>query len=219
MGRRSKQKERIDDPARKLEWIKFLTPQLEQHGLANLTMDDVAAMLKISKATLYKYFESRDEILDLALDLKLSYIREFENKLHNYDLPYLERYFQATQVLMMNLAGVSNAFLSDLKTGFPEVWKKIDDFIDYATNVLQDYYQEGIEDGYLKTIEPSILVLSDKLFFTALSDPDFLVEHNISIQKAFTDYFRLKLEGVIKNDKRENLEKEIENFVADIFEP
>ena len=64
MGRKPVDKERIDDPELKSAWIKQLSPIYLRNGLTRFTMDDIASKLSISKATLYKYYASREEILD-----------------------------------------------------------------------------------------------------------------------------------------------------------
>ena len=64
MGRKPKDKERVDDPYLKETWVKELATLYLQHGLGKFTMDKIAKKLNISKATLYKYFASKDEIID-----------------------------------------------------------------------------------------------------------------------------------------------------------
>ena len=64
MGRKPVDKERIDDPELKATWISRLAPVYLRNGLTRFTMDDIASKLGISKATLYKYYASREEILD-----------------------------------------------------------------------------------------------------------------------------------------------------------
>ena len=39
------------------------------HGLEKVTMDEIAAQAKVAKATLYKYFGSKEELYDAVVNL------------------------------------------------------------------------------------------------------------------------------------------------------
>lgn len=61
-------------------------------GYHNSTMDDIAQVVGVSKASLYTYFKSKEEILQTAAKESLteSFIKYFEND--NYDDPVEELY-------------------------------------------------------------------------------------------------------------------------------
>lgn len=180
-----------------------------------MSMDQVARQLNISKATLYKHFRSREEIIETALLVKLNDIGSFKDMLFDENEAYLDRYFNAIQLFFTEISGISTAFLLDLKNLYPEVWTRVEFFREYASNQLRIFYQQGIEQGYFNDIDPVILVINDKMFFDAISDPDFLTEHNLSLQKAFEDYFTLRTKGLFK-DNKEPLSDRIKAFVAEV---
>ncbi len=199
MGRKPVDKKRVNNPERKKEWLHTITPLYIKHGLKHFSMNEVSKQLGVSKATLYKHFSSREQILAEALDLKLSEIANFKDDLFDESLPYMERYFRSSKVFLTEIGGISTEFLADLKELYPALWEKVVFFRSYASSLLMRFYQLGSENGVFHDIDPSILVINDKLFFDAISDPDFLKENNISIQKAFRDYITLRLNGLVKN--------------------
>jgi AcrR family transcriptional regulator len=196
MGRKFLAKERLEDEQRKREWAKALTPLFLERGLKQFPMDAVAAELGMSKATLYKYFRSREEILDLALELKLRDIRRYQESLNNRELPYLVRLVKALQISSAELSSISTLFLEDLKNTYPRVWKQVQLFIDEALAVLRAFYEEGIERGELAPLHPAVLVITDELFFGCMAEPDFLRQRGLSIQEALDSYFILKFGGM-----------------------
>ena len=62
-------------------------------------------------------------------------------------------------------------------------------FSDHALQAAERFYQQGIDNGILRNINPKVLALTDKMFIQAVSNPKFLQEHDISIQEAFDTYF------------------------------
>ena len=123
MGRKALDKERKINPKRKEEWAFQLLPFFQEQGLKGITMDKVAKALGKSKATIYKYFESREEIIAMTIAQKLSEIQHFEEKLSDQSLPYLDRYKEAVQYLSEHIGDISNLFLSDLKHELPQLWQ------------------------------------------------------------------------------------------------
>lgn len=198
MGRKSINKTRSNSVAKKEELIQRLIPFLQEKGLQGITMDNMAAAMDISKATVYKYFQSREEILAAVIAFKLEEIKHFEEHLNNVKVEYLDRYKNAVQYLSAHISDITNLFLADLKTYFPHLWQLIDAFKDYCMQALKTYYNEGIRKGYFNKINPAIMVMSDQFFLDKLTDPDFLVTHKLSIQQAFDEYFRMKFYGIMK---------------------
>lgn len=213
MGRKPVKKTRINDPEVKQQWARTLLPIYINQGLKRLSMDEVARHLEVSKATLYKHFSSREEIIETALAVKLTDIGSFKESLFDEDLPYLERYFKAIHIFFAEISGISTDFLSDLKTLYPDIWTKVEFFREYATSQLQLFYQQGIELGYFNNISPILLVASDKMFFDNISDPDFLKANNLNLQSAFRDYFTLRTGGLFKKTDS-SIEEQIEQFIG-----
>ena len=201
MGRKALDVQRIDNPQKKQAWVIQLFPFLQKKGLKNITMDEVAKELNKSKATIYKYFKSQNEIWEYTVQYKLEAIKKFELILNDKNIPYVERYMLAIQHLYDEMELVSNLFLKDLKHLYPHIWQQVLDFQLYAIEVLRNYYINGIEKGFFIDINPSIMILSDQLFFQALSEPNFLISNGLTIQAAFQAYFKMRMFGFVKRTK------------------
>jgi AcrR family transcriptional regulator len=198
MGRKPLNKERVDDPYVKETWAKELATLYLQYGLGKFTMDKIAKKLNISKATLYKYFSSKDEIIDAVVQYKIKEIIAFEDLLVDDNIDFSERFFDIIKTASIMLAEISGQFLHDTKIKHPELFVKMDTFSDRALYAAEKFYQQGIEIGVLNDIDPKILALTDKMFIQAVSNPKFLQEHNISVKEAFDNYFLMKSKGIFK---------------------
>ena len=198
MGRKSSDKIRKDNPEKRDELLQRIIPFLLEKGLQGVTMDNMAEAMNISKATVYKYFQSREEILAATIAVKLDEIKHFDAYLNDKKVEYLDRYKNAVQYLSEHISDITNLFLADLKTFFPHLWQLIDAFKEYCMNSLKAYYNEGIRKGYFNKINPEIMVMTDQFFLDKLTDPDFLVAHKLTIKQAFDEYFRMKFYGIMK---------------------
>lgn len=216
MGRKPVSKERIDNPQLKEDWVRVLLPIYIKNGLKKLSMDEVAKQLSVSKATLYKHFSSREEIVELALMVKLNDIGSFKEMLFDESQPYIDRYFNSIHLFFAEISGISTEFLLDLKKLYPDIWKRVEFFREYAATMLKAFYSKGIESGVFNDIDPALLVLNDKMFFDAISDPEVLMQNGLSLQKAFRDYFTLRTQGLFKSSVP-NLANKIDDFIGEVM--
>lgn len=197
MGRRPVEKSRNTDEARKRELAMRILPYFLQHGLRNATMDQLARHAQCSKATLYRYFETHRELVQNVVALKLGELSLFERLLTDQYRPYIERYTLAVAYVSRNLGDVTNLFLTDLKALYPDLWHLIDQFKQFALGILRAFYVDGITAKVFNAIDPDILVLSDELFFDALTNPEFLTKKGIDLQAAFESYFEMRFYGIL----------------------
>jgi AcrR family transcriptional regulator len=206
MGRKSTDKVRIDDQSKKREWLTQLIPAFQNRGLKGFSMDEVARVLDVSKATVYRYFSSREEILQEMLVLKIEQISRFEQKLQDDRLSYMDRYVEALQMALAGMSNLSTRFLSDLKKLYPQVWEGVEQFLDHAVEQLRRFYAKGIEEGEFADLDPKVLALTDEIFLRQCNDPEWLETHGLSIEQAIGAYFRMKFAGIFPKMKGEQAE-------------
>lgn len=198
MGRKSIPRERKINPAKIGNWTQLLFPFFQKHGLNHVTMDDIAQYLGKSKTTLYDYFQTKEDLLNLIIHERIEALRGFIPYLQDTKYDFKARYMNAVAYISTQLADITTLFLKDLHTYYPELWKIVDAFIDESSVELKTFYQNGIEAGQFNHFSASVLVLTDQLFFHALTDPHLLEKHNLTVNTAFIEYLNVRFEGLLK---------------------
>jgi AcrR family transcriptional regulator len=201
MGRKSLPKPRVDDRARKRAWAEALFAHFQEQGLRGLTMDEAAALLGVSKATLYRYFRSREEILASALAWKLDALRRFRERLDDPGVPYLERFAEGIRVAAAELSTISTRFLADLRDAHPALWEQVQAFLAEAVDALRAFYAEGVAAGHLARAHPGVMAAADEAFFQRLSDPAFLEREGLALHEAVAHYFVIKVHGLFRDER------------------
>lgn len=200
MGRKPVDKERFDAPELKKAWIRRISTLFLQQGFTIFTMDEIAARLRVSKATLYKYYSSKEAILDEVVRYKIAQIEAFEPQLEDAQLGFTNRYFDVIKAASLTLAEFSSQFVQDIKQKYPELWDKINQFQVRALTAAEKFYRHGIESGIMhEGLNPHILALTDKIFIYAAANPNFLREHNVTLEEAFDGFFQMKSKGIFKH--------------------
>ena len=197
MGRKNIQKIRYKDPLIKEKYILKLLVHFQENGVRNFSMSQLANDFNVSKTTLYNHFESKEEMVEKALDYKLSVIGEYESVLENITLPYKERYRKSMLFFCVQSYDVSSRLLNEIRFHYPELWKKVVVFQRNVLENLQSYFKIGIDIGeFKKEVNPLLLSLEDQQFFELLSNHEILERNGIDVLMAFNHHFQTKFYGI-----------------------
>ena len=202
MGRKATERERKIPGASAKRWLDALFSYWQVHGIAEQTMDDWAQAVSKSKATLYAYFQSKEEMVEAALEMKLAELQAFEPPLRNQEAPFHQRYRESLETVTGILGEVSALFLEDLRNEFPKQWDMVQQFLDHVGQVLAEFYQAGMRAQVFRNIHPAILVEGDHLFFQQLTDPVFLKKNHLSLRVALEHYIDHKFNGLLANNRQ-----------------
>jgi AcrR family transcriptional regulator len=80
---------------RKLQIIQAAVKRFTKHGINKTTLDEIARDLRIGKATIYHYFQSKEELYYATIELRTSeYLEEIQNIFNNEDKPIEVRFIE-----------------------------------------------------------------------------------------------------------------------------
>ena len=170
------------------------------HGFRNVTMDDLAEDLGMSKKTLYASFSSKAALLRaVVLD-----------KFHSLEID-LDQIFLASSTDVLNalrelLACVQRhteeiqpPFVRDIRREAPEMFKLVQS---RRRNVIQRYFgrlfEEGRRAGIIRKDIPTKLMIEILLGVTeAIMNPQKMAELGLTPKTGFVSIITVVLEGVI----------------------
>jgi AcrR family transcriptional regulator len=198
MGRKALSRERKIDETKTKDWILKLFPYFQKNGLKGITMDLVAQELDKSKTTVYDYFQTKEQLIEMMVDYKLAEIKTFEDIANDENSTYIARCYAMLKHQADHISDISNLFLADLRELYPSLWQRVEDFLDYCVQVMSEFYKRGSQNNEFNVINPTIVAMNDQLFFRTLTNPDFLSNSGLTLQEAFEQYSKLKFFGIIK---------------------
>jgi len=174
-----------------------------RHGFRNVTMDDLAAELGISKKTLYAHYPGKDALLDAVLRDKLERVRgtlRQATKDPRQEFPALLQNLLAG--LQRELEELQPPFLRDMGKA-PEAFKRQDQ---RRTRLIRDHFgrlfREGQRSGDLRSDIPAHLMIETLLAAVhAIINPQKLNELRMSPQETFAGLIDLLLHGAVQRKK------------------
>ena len=201
MGRKAINKERKPLNTKQQKWLGEVMPYFYKNGVRKPTMDDIAEHLHLSKATIYNYYSSKEDLIHDAMWLKLVELQKFRDLLFDDSVEFKERYYKGAQFFTKSLKGMSALYLEDLKNYFPKTWADIDLFREKSVENIKTYYQAGINKEIFRNFNVHMMAEADLFFFDMMIDAKFLRKNNITVEEAFDQYFKMKFDGVLAVEK------------------
>ena len=91
----------------------------------SLTMNDIAQSLHIAKKTIYKYFDSKESLLQGVVEYGFALIQQKKRQILSSDLAYIEKLSQLLIAMPTEIASIDFKQLESLSTQYPAVFASI----------------------------------------------------------------------------------------------
>lgn len=167
-------------------------------GFSRVTVDELAGRTGISKRTIYRYFDSKNEIVSAVLE---DFMSAVEMKVQQVlDSPYdpVKKIENVVHVVSQSAMLIQSPALYDLQKHYPGLWDKIEQF---RAQKVQLVFEKIITDN----IQDNFRAIEDKIFTTALLasikaviNPSFILENNLTLKETIQVLFTIFMHGIVK---------------------
>ncbi|RED55153.1 TetR/AcrR family transcriptional regulator [Cohnella lupini] len=177
----------------KIKSLKKLITPVMRDGFQALRMDDIAKLMDVSRATLYKHFSSKEEVMEGVVRLFADYVANLEDLGPEEDDNVYAIGFQRLFEQSVTLAGkISEVFMKELQAVYPELYDELKNALNEREERIVRFYRHGQSKGVFNPINEHLLVLQDVILLREIMNPKYLLSRNISIRQSLVDYYRLK---------------------------
>lgn len=197
-----------DDAALRARIVMASRELFLQRGFVPVTTGEIAERLGISKATLYKQFASKDDILEAAIGtIKAEILAGVEGLLADSSLDFLGKLVRLATFMGDWVSRLGRVLARDLRRHAPDVWEDIDRF--RREKILVNFaalLETGVGEGVVRADIDRELVL--RMFLSLVQsfiNPDALLESRRSARDAFETLFKVVFEGILTDRARVEL--------------
>lgn len=170
------------------------------HGFRNVTMDDLATELGMSKKTLYAHFPSKLVLVESVL---LAKVADAEAEMAGIMEALSEDFLGALHQLLLcverQTSEIHPAFVRDLRRETPELFKVVEEG---RQRIIQKHFgglfAKGRKLGMIRKDLPTNLITEVLLVATqSIVNPAKLDEMGLSPKTAYSSIIQLVLEGAL----------------------
>jgi AcrR family transcriptional regulator len=169
-----------------------------RYGLRGFTMDDVSSELGMSKKTVYKYFESKNqlisELVDRIVELEQStFLKEIEKRSH-----WLEKL--EVMLTVYTPDDVPYKLIDELYRYFPSEKEKIEKLMGFRQNIILPLIEQGQKNGEIASdLDPAIIFLFLRKLFMTPTDQNLLEANDITVKQLLAQMKKLFFHGILKS--------------------
>ncbi len=167
-------------------------------GIKSVTMDDVARKLGISKKTLYKYVDDKNDlvekILDWSCDVEYQEISKFCEEKKNA----IDESFEISKYIMNHLQTMHPSIVFDLQKYHGEAWNK---FTRIKKDHINQCYMQNIEKGkkeglYREDVNAEVITKFYTSRFEVMFDTDLFPPNQFKASDIYMEIFRYHIRGI-----------------------
>lgn len=168
------------------------------HGFYRVTVDELAAHVGMSKRTVYRYFKSKEEIIESVMaDFLKSGADKLQAALESSSDP-LEKIKSALKALSEHIKLIQPVALHDLQKYYPHIWEELDRF--RAARIQQVYGSllSSNDRDRFRQIDPRIFTTAFIASVRAVVNPSFIMDNDLTTEETIQSIFTIFLYGVVK---------------------
>lgn len=174
-----------------------------QNGFYKTTMDEIAKDLRISKKTIYKHFNSKDELLYCVMDQIMENLAHEIEGIIAGEYNSVEKLYLLSKTVLKRISKISDKWLDDLRVYKPQLWEEIDKFrTKMATKNILRIIAQGKKEELIIDHPSEIIITIIMSSVQAVINPQFVMNHNISIQSAGKITLDIVFNGILTKKGR-----------------
>ncbi len=191
----SEEKQKILDESTKI----FL-----QEGFYKTPMDEIARELKISKKTIYKYFDSKET---LVKEVVLNFLEQNKNNilnLLNENNDAVTKCFNLFQYFGKLLVSINDKWIRDIQEHYRYLWKEIDEFrTKMMLANISILIEQGKAEGFIVDYPTNIIVTFFISSVRGIINPDFIVEQKLEPKTILNPTINLLMNAILTDKGKE----------------
>lgn len=187
-------------------------------GYKKVTMDDISKNMGMSKKTLYKYFDSKYEIMKTIVHEVIDELGTgIDNIINDENMEYPTKLRQMLNFVGLHLSRMSPKLMEDMQVNLPELWEEVNRY--KRESAFKRFYKL-IEEGKKKNlineqVNHHLIVVLYANATQNLLDPSFLYQLPQDILKQiprspaeiFDNLVNIIYEGILKENTKKEYRK------------
>jgi AcrR family transcriptional regulator len=185
--------------------IEAAGPLFLSRGFVRVTSDDIAARLGISKATLYKAFPGKEEILrEIVRGIMNDLLAGVERLIGDDSLGFIEKMVSLLSFLSTKLARFEPVLIRDLQRGIPDLWREIEEF--RREKIFKNFkviLQAGRREGFFRAdVDLDLLLAMFVGLIQEFINPAAILKSGRSTAETFESVIKVFFQGILTDKGR-----------------
>lgn len=180
----------------KQQLLKAFQSLVSQKGLRETTLDDLAKQLKISKKTIYKYYNSKDELVAELVDEIIADLTKIAEQSMKSNLPPMERCLAVFANVGGYLCRLNQRVMADIENYYPNLFERMERIRAERIAGFTEILKNGVSSGDFKPINSIVASKMIAASIEAVLNPAFLNKSGLTTDEAISTLKTIFLQGI-----------------------
>ncbi|ULO08163.1 TetR/AcrR family transcriptional regulator [Paenibacillus sp. 19GGS1-52] len=191
----------MNRPSNVDKYFNLILPHIRKHGFSHLKIEEILKYMNISKATFYKHFTSKDDLIKQLVSNYTAYVINIDPLVLDETLTFEYRFGKIFLKSVLSIMIMTDEFYEDIKQFQPSLISLITAAHQNRCELLQRFYFAGFEKGSFNPINPIIYFYQDDAVIRSLMNPMLINHYNTSQKQQLIDFYILKKYTLFKADR------------------
>jgi AcrR family transcriptional regulator len=171
-------------------------------GFARVSVDEITSSLGMSKKTFYKYFDSKENLVNLLVDRTLGEVGLRIDGILSSQSPFPVKLNSLIRTVGVVFKTISKQMIRDLQVHLPDTWTRIQEFRrDRLYTLWASLVEEGKRTGYVRPeLNQRVFILALYSVVEGIVNPTVLVNESFSADEALENIITIFLKGILTED-------------------
>lgn len=185
--------------------VEAASERFMQLGIRSVSMDELSADLGISKKTLYKAINNKEELVDLVITQKIAEEKSLFSHISSYSINAVDEMTQIAKYAITMFSTIRPTVIHDLQKYYHASWEKV---LQLQSTFIKDQIEvnlkRGIEEGsYRANIDPNVVAELYVVKAKSLTNQALLKLNNKDRENFITQHMLYHIHGILSEAGRE----------------
>jgi len=189
--------------------LRYAQEKFHKEGFYKTSMDEIAKDLQISKKTIYKYYPSKEKLVEHVVTDGLTCDSTDIDAIVNSDENVVIKFVKITNLNCQRIGRFSEKYFRDLQVHTPHVWQLVDEFrIKKIRQTLVKLIEQGKEDKLVENYPVEIIITAMVATIRTVMTAEFTSTTNLTLQEAFRHTIDMLMNGMLTEKGKKIFDKE-----------
>lgn len=189
--------------------IELARARFFKEGFARITIEELSKGLAISKKTVYKFFDTKQDLVGQVLLRKISEVRGKVARVIDGNSDFIAKLDEVMTLIGMEVSEFRQPFLNDLQRHTPALFGRLMEFRRKAISEnLSRLLERGVAEGHVRgDVNTRVFLLSYLSTISEIIRPDTLAGESFSAREALQNILSIFLHGILTEHAGKELER------------
>lgn len=171
-------------------------------------MDEIASDLRISKKTIYKYFPSKEKLLEEICSNTSCEVTGYIDLIVEGKDDVVVKFVKLLNMHSNFTMNISDKWLKDLSIHAPNIKRNIDEMKNEQINkVFKKLLKQGKKEKLIENYPTQIIIATFHSSLIAVLNHEFLINNKFTMHNAFKITYEMLLNGILTDTGKEKFKK------------